>query len=122
MFCPKCGKEVPEGSAYCPSCGAAMNTSESATNDFAANDTYSQSSGTVQKSALAAGLLGIFLGVYGVHNFYLGYTSKAVGQLILGLTIIGSPVSAIWGLVEGIMLLTGEIRTDGYGHPIKKDL
>jgi TM2 domain-containing membrane protein YozV len=122
MFCPKCGKEVPEGSAYCPACGASMNSGESTTNDFSSNDSYAQSNGNIQKSALAAGLLGIFLGVYGVHNFYLGYTSKAVGQLILGLTIIGSPVSAIWGLVEGIMLLTGEIRVDGYGHPIKKDL
>ena len=122
MFCPKCGKEVPEGSAYCPSCGAAMNAGEATASNASVNDTYAQSEGTVQKSALAAGLLGIFLGVYGVHNFYLGYTSKAVGQLILGLSIIGSPVSAIWGLVEGIMLLTGEIRVDGYGHPIKKDL
>ncbi len=22
MFCPKCGKEVPEGATFCPSCGA----------------------------------------------------------------------------------------------------
>jgi TM2 domain-containing membrane protein YozV len=117
MFCPKCGKEVPEGSAYCPNCGAAMNGSAEAT----PSDVSNASSAAVEKSALAAGLLGIFLGVYGVHNFYLGYTSKAVGQLILGLTIVGAPVSAIWGLVEGIMLLTGEIRVDGNGHPIKKD-
>ena len=24
MFCPKCGKKVPEGSAFCPSCGAKL--------------------------------------------------------------------------------------------------
>ena len=24
MFCPKCGKEVGEGQAFCPSCGAAQ--------------------------------------------------------------------------------------------------
>ena len=27
------------------------------------------------KSKMAAGLLGIFLGTFGVHNFYLGYTT-----------------------------------------------
>jgi TM2 domain-containing membrane protein YozV len=37
------------------------------------------------KSKMAAGLLGIFLGCWGVHNFYLGYTGKAVGQLVLSI-------------------------------------
>lgn len=30
-----------------------------------------------QKSKMAAGLLGIFLGGLGIHNFYLGYTGKS---------------------------------------------
>ncbi|MCQ2544193.1 MAG: TM2 domain-containing protein [Lachnospiraceae bacterium] len=33
------------------------------------------------KSKIGAGLLGIFLGSLGVHNFYLGYIGKAIGQL-----------------------------------------
>jgi hypothetical protein len=24
LFCPKCGKEVPQGATFCPSCGAAL--------------------------------------------------------------------------------------------------
>lgn len=35
------------------------------------------------KSKIAAGLFGIFLGAFGVHNFYLGYTGKAVAQLLI---------------------------------------
>ena len=35
------------------------------------------------KSKMAAGLLGIFLGGLGIHNFYLGYTKKAVAQLLI---------------------------------------
>ena len=35
------------------------------------------------KSKIAAGLLGIFLGSLGIHNFYLGYTKKAILQLCL---------------------------------------
>lgn len=49
--------------------------------------------GYAQKSKLAAGLLGIFLGCFGVHNFYLGNTGKAVAQLLL--TVIG------WILIIG---------------------
>ena len=60
-----------------------------------------------QKSKLAAGLLGIFLGSLGVHNFYLGHTGKAVAQLLMTLLSIGlfAPVSALWGFSEGIAIL-----------------
>ena len=73
------------------------------------------------KSKMAAGLLGIFLGWLGVHNFYLGYTGKAVAQLLITILSCGalSPVSAIWGLIEGILILTGStITTDGSGRPL----
>ncbi len=89
-----------------------------------------------RKSKVAAGLLGIFLGAYGIHNFYLGYTTKAiiqvsvsVGCLILGtiLSIIligpilylGTMGMGIWGMVEGIMILAGGITTDAKGIPLK---
>ena len=78
------------------------------------------------KSKIAAGLFGIFLGTFGVHNFYLGYTKKAVTQLVL--TIVGMLFSCIgigailvfaievWGLIEGIMILCGKINVDGNGN------
>ncbi len=74
-----------------------------------------------QKSKIAAGILGILLGGFGVHNFYLGYTGKAVAQLLLTLLSAGflATVSGIWGLVEGIMILTGSINTDANGIPLK---
>ena len=75
----------------------------------------------MQKSKVAAGLLGIFLGWLGVHNFYLGYTGKGVGQLLL--TVLScfllAPVSWIWGFVEGIQILTGSVRADAHHIPMK---
>ena len=70
---------------------------------------------TQQKSKIAGGLLGIFLGGLGVHNFYLGYTGKAVAQLLISLLSCGflAWASAIWGLIEGILILTGSISVDG---------
>jgi TM2 domain-containing membrane protein YozV len=75
------------------------------------------------KSRIAAGLLGILLGSLGVHNFYLGYTGKAVAQLLL--TVIGGWVFGlgwliawIWGLVEGIQILTKSINADANGVPL----
>ena len=74
-----------------------------------------------QKSKLAAGLLGILLGFLGVHNFYPGYTSKALAQLLISILSCGvlAFASGIWGLVEGIMILTGSTNTDANGVPLK---
>jgi TM2 domain-containing membrane protein YozV len=57
------------------------------------------------KSKMTAGLLGIFLGGFGVHNFYLGFTNKAILQIVV--TVFTCGIGAIWGLVEGIMIITG---------------
>ncbi len=65
---------------------------------------------------LISGLLGIFVGVFGVHNFYLGNTEKAIAQLLLGtvgiLVIVGPIISSVWGLIEGILILTGNIPVE----------
>ena len=60
------------------------------------------------KSKIVAGILGILLGSLGIHNFYLGFTKKAVIQLILTLLVFTSFISAIWGLVEGILILVSK--------------
>ena len=52
---------------------------------------------------MVAGILGIVLGGFGVHKFYLGYTKEGVIQIVITLVTCG--VGAIVGLVEGIMYL-----------------
>ena len=36
-----------------------------------------------QKNKIVAGLLGLFLGTLGIHNFYLGYAGKGIAQLLM---------------------------------------
>ena len=54
------------------------------------------------KSRLVACLLGLFLGAFGVHNFYLDRPVRGVIQLVLGLTGFGILISYPWALVEVI--------------------
>ena len=77
--------------------------------------------GYTYKSKVAAGVLGIIFGAFGVHNFYLGKNGQAVAQLLMTLCTCGvlGFISAVWGFVEGIMLLTGSIDKDGNGMPLK---
>ncbi len=61
-------------------------------------------------------VLGIFLGALGIHNFYAGYTGRAVGQLCLTVLTLGSLgiVSWIWAIVEICIL-----DKDGAGVPFQ---
>lgn len=127
VMCVKCGAPKGKGTNFCHNCG----------NHIDANASVCMTCGVATsavmpadaKSKIIAGLLGIFLGAFGAHNFYLGYTQKAVIQLVA--TIVGILLSCIgigafivlgieiWGLIEGIMILTGNIKTDGKGNPLK---
>lgn len=72
--------------------------------------------GYPQKSRLAAGLLAIILGCFGVHNFYLGFRTRATIQLVVSivgmlLSIVVIGVFAllgieIWAFIEGVQILT----------------
>src|SRR5436305_1615701 len=54
------------------------------------------------KSRIAYILLGLFLGVWGVHNFYAGRTQQAVTQLLL--TFLGIALTLVF---VGIFLVIG---------------
>ena len=73
-----------------------------------------------KKSRIGAGLLGILLGGFGAHNFYLGYTGKAVTQLLITCLSFGFLyfISSTWGLIEGILILVGTINKDADGKPL----
>jgi len=51
-----------------------------------------------------AGVLGILLGGFGIHKFYLGYTKEGIIQLVVTLVTCGA--ASIIGLIEGIIYLT----------------
>jgi TM2 domain-containing membrane protein YozV len=57
---------------------------------------------STHKSRTSYIVLGIFLGALGVHNFYAGYTGRAVGQLCLTVLTLGylGIVSWIWAIIE----------------------
>ena len=72
------------------------------------------------KSKMVAGILGIFLGIFGAHRFYLGF--KGIGTIQLLITILtcflGSLITGPWGVIEGILILTGSINRDAWGRPL----
>ena len=110
-FCQNCGNAVQPGSVVCLTCGVSL-------------ENGSGIDGT--KSKLVAALLALFLGTFGIHNFYLGYTTKAIIQLVL--TIVGYMTMCliigffivlgveIWAIVEAVLIFTGKNNTDAQGN------
>ena len=96
-FCANCGQPTLPGQVACTTCGTALATSPT---------------GAPQgdKSKVAAGLLGIFLGGLGIHKFYLGRNNPGLIMLLVtligGILIIPALVMGIIGLIEGIIYLT----------------
>ena len=80
--------------------------------------------GYVQKSRLAAGLLAIMLGTLGIHNFYLGFNTRGVIQVLVSLLTcgFGAVAIAIWSFIEGILILSASSPArmyDGNGVILK---
>jgi TM2 domain-containing membrane protein YozV len=65
------------------------------------------------------GILGIFLGGFGVHRFLMGYTAIGVIQIVV--TFVTCGFGAVWGLIEGIMVLAKAqaFERDAHGRPLK---
>lgn len=107
-YCPHCGKETASVAAVCLNCGCSLTNTNAAVG---------------AKSKSVAGLLAIFLGGLGIHDFYLGNTKKAIIHILLAtvgiLIFIGPVISGIWGLVDGILIFSGKVSVDANGNPLK---
>lgn len=120
MDCTYCKGKLERGMTTCPHCGApvsSQNPSEPASiTDFlrkavntVVGDEETRKSG--RKNRYLAGLFGIFLGAFGVHNFYLERTGRGIVQVLLCWT----GISAVWGFIEGLLCLFGQYK-DGKGQ------
>ena len=127
MFCRNCGKEVAQQAVLCTSCGSAPTKGKNfCQNCGQPTDPAAEicikcgvrlSSGEAIKSKIAAGILGIVVGGFGVHRFYLGYVGIGIAQIVVTLITFGA--GALWGFIEGILILTGTINKDAKGRPLK---
>ena len=86
-----------------------------------AQPVYGQPVVGAPKQWIVALLLAFFLGPLGIHNFYLGYTTKGIIQLVISLTVVGLFVTGIWALIDFIMIImrSGSYACDAQGQPLE---
>lgn len=141
-FCTECGAPLSPGQKYCGRCGSRTGqTGENSGHgdgENRENGTCGQgygAHGAGRKSAVLAAVLAFVTGAYGIHNFYLGYTERGVWQAALscgGWAMLVIPffgwiagpammcAAGIWGLYDGIIILSGGLKTDASGMPLDR--
>ena len=138
MNCKKCGSEIPENATTCPKCGAsATDTTAPAAKKFDFKELLENIKAllkpaqlpprTPEIEALAAGptksrmvyiLLALFLGGFGVHNFYAGYRSRAVASLVC---CVIPPCCGVTGIIAtiGLWIDIFTMKCDAAGRPLQ---
>jgi TM2 domain-containing membrane protein YozV len=103
MYCKTCGSKLQDNANFCMNCGTPLGSNSGVPAYYA-------------KSRLAYILLGIFLGGFGVHNFYADRISVGIAQLLLTVLLfwtIAAPLAVfVWVIVE---ICT--VTVDGKGRP-----
>lgn len=112
MYCKECGAELNPKAVVCVRCGCAVNEPRTFNNPFSDPSAQNVAQGYSPSNGLVALLLAIFLGVLGIHSFYVGKTGIGIAQL---LTLGGC---GVWTLIDIILIVTESYR-DGAGRIVK---
>ena len=102
MFCKNCGKEIADGTKFCPQCGAIQ---ENQTNVVAS--TERKNANCSHKSRTVTALLAFFLGGLGIHRFYVGKKGTGILQILLTLCF---GLGCIWALIDLVVILCGNFK------------
>ncbi len=107
-YCSACANMLDPRAEICPRCGVRQVTPMPSP----VVGMY----GPAQRSRLAAALLAIFLGSFGIHKFYLGKPGQGVLYLIFFWTVI----PGIVGFIEGILYLVMSDEEFWSRYPVRR--
>lgn len=134
---PQPGGQAPQGQMPYGQAGGQQPYGQQPYGQAGAQQGYAQQAygqvvpGQVPKNMVVAVLLAFFLGTFGIHNFYLGYTQKGVIQLVLNVVgwattwllvgFVAVFAVAVWVIVDIIQIVTrqGQYVTDANGVPLQ---
>ena len=121
MYCRQCGKEISEGSAFCPFCGTATSDHAEQTRQHPGvvnivnnnkNENINGMAGYISKSKWTAFFLCLCLGFLGAHRFYVGKNGTGI------LWLLTAGFFGIGWVIDLLLILFGAFR-DAAGFPLR---
>jgi TM2 domain-containing membrane protein YozV len=111
-YCTKCGAVNDDVAQNCVACQAPLTPvagyqpMQSVNQSASGAMTDWKAMGADKK--MAAGIVAILLGAFGIHKFILGYTTEGIIMLAVSVVSCGilAIVPSVIGIIEGIMYLT----------------
>lgn len=130
MFCSNCGKQIPDGSKFCPNCGAKTTAVEPQNSNFVKNESNKNNSGgiaahqefinhegtTIAKLNPSQKVIKICIGIL---IFVIVVPFLFGGLKFTPSNIAGIGCIAFFGM-GAVILATGARKTGKYGYPTKK--
>jgi hypothetical protein len=95
-----------------PPATPSYNAQPSATPVAVAPSYYEFGSLKSDRSRILAGILQLI--IPGVGRMYMGFAAIGVLQLLLAMCAVGY----VWSFIDGILILVGNVRHDGYGRKL----
>ena len=122
--CPDCGRQVSTEALACPGCGRPVKSVHSSWSPpggaTGAAPAQHASAPVVVQAVKSRGvfiILGVLLGLLGIHNFYAGYYGRGAVQLIITLVLgwvgVGIVITGVWMLIELFV-----VKVDAQGRPM----
>ncbi len=97
-FCHACGSELHIEAEICPKCGVRQHKGKVS------------SENSSDKKIMPTFLFAFFLGMLGIHRFYVGKTGSGIAMLLISLTFFGLIATGIWAIVDWITIASGNFR------------
>ena len=104
MFCSKCGKEIADDVAFCQFCGQQVGGAVNVQPQIQIVQVQQP------KSQFIAIVLCLFLGLLGIHDFYMNKNGCGLAKLLIilltGWIYIGIIINGLWCILDFILIIT----------------
>ena len=108
--CVKCGVKTGDGNQFCQNCGKPVAPNADVCLACGVSVAQKPKAGDLNgKDQTAMGLIALFLGGFGIHNFIFGETKKGILKIVLSFCF---GIGFILAVIDAVRIFSGSYTVD----------